>query len=98
MAYDPLEPFRRQLPEGEQSSLKRGEIIEHEALRLAINALRQMPDFRLAGEHASTYDLLPLLEAAYSSAERELEKEDRYWNEYFEQRSVPDKGIEPEGR
>ncbi len=101
MEHDPLASFRRPLPEGWQSGQERGAITEHEALRLAIDAMRQMPDSRLAGgEHASTFDLLPLLEAAYSSAERELAKEDRYWSAYFEQHPPPlqgpERGIEPE--
>ena len=39
---------------------------EHQALRLAIDALNQVPNYRLmSGEHRATYDLIPLLEKAY---------------------------------
>lgn len=100
MSNDPLASFRRPLPEGWQNGQEQDVLTEHEALRLAIDAFHQMPDSRLAGEYPSTYHLLPVLEAAYNNAERELAKEDQYWNAYFEQHPPSlqgsERGIEPE--
>ena len=47
-------------------------ITEHQALGLAIGALRQLPDYPItewyAGGHSNTYELLPVLQTTYEAA------------------------------
>jgi hypothetical protein len=70
VADDPLAPFRREQqpasPDQEQRSLT-----EHQALRLAIDALNEIPNSRVRmRDYATTYKLIPDLERTYQEGER----------------------------
>ncbi len=75
MENDPLAPFRR----GQQpapSDQAQHSLAEHEALRLAIAALNEVPNSRVRIEgYASTYQLIPDLEKAYREAEEHIKLE-----------------------
>lgn len=86
MGNDPLAAFRRERWQRNDMELEQGSkpdktdqvqepLTEHDALRLAIDALNQIPNRSLTGEYRNTYKLLPVLETAYKSAERELNQE-----------------------
>lgn len=62
MPDDPLAPFRRE-PQAETSATPKP-LSEHDALKLAIVTLNQIPNSRLTGAYASTYELIPALEKA----------------------------------
>jgi hypothetical protein len=71
---DPLAQFRRN-PEPESVRNQAQVPDEHRALRVAIDALHQIPDTPLSGEYNSTHALISVLETAYENAERELEQQ-----------------------
>lgn len=63
MPDDPLAPFRRDPPQAETGEGQKP-LSEHDALKLAIAALNPIPNSRLTGAYASTYELIPVLEKA----------------------------------
>ena len=77
MSDDPLAAYRRERSQRNGMGLEQGSnadkpdqaqepLTEHQALKLAIDALNQVPNYRLmSGEHRATYDLIPLLARAY---------------------------------
>jgi hypothetical protein len=60
---DPLASFRRE-PHQAKTGEGQHPLSEHEALKLAIAAINQIPNSRLTGTYASTYELIPALEEA----------------------------------
>lgn len=62
--YDPLAEFRRERWQKNDMDQGKEALTEHQALKLAIGALNEIPNTGLTGEYQSTYKLLPELEAA----------------------------------
>ena len=80
MGNDPLAEFRRERSQRNGIDLGQGSradkpdqavepLTEHQALRLAIDALNQIPNHAIKGEYQHTYALLPILEQTYERAE-----------------------------
>ena len=67
MGNDPLAAYRRERSQRNGMGLGQPQepLTEHQALRLAIDALNQIPNRSLNGEHRNTYALIPVLEQAY---------------------------------
>ncbi len=59
---DPLEPFRIRARQTEPEASKQPELTEHQALKLAIEALNEIPNHRLSNGYKNTYALIPTLE------------------------------------
>lgn len=70
MADDPLAPFRREQQPASSDQEQRS-LTEHQALRLAIDALNEIPNSRVRmRDYATTYKLIPDLERTYREGER----------------------------
>lgn len=75
MSDDPLAEYRRERSAANNMDMpgsKAGKadqapepLTEHEALKLAIDALNQIPNRSLTGEYRNTYELIPVLGKAY---------------------------------
>ena len=76
LSNDPLAAYRRERSQRNNVDFGQGSkagkpgqapepLTEHQALRLAIDALNQIPNRSLNGEHRNTYALIPVLEQAY---------------------------------
>ena len=76
MSDDPLAAYRRErwkANDMEVSGQEPEPLTEHEALKLAIDALNQIPNRSLRSEkYRNTYDLIPALEKAYRGAEPDI--------------------------
>jgi hypothetical protein len=71
MPQDPLGPFRARPRQAEPEP---PELTEHQALKLAIEALNSVPNARVHMEgYRTTYDLLPELEKTYRAEEERLQ-------------------------
>jgi len=73
MAHDdPLAKFRRERWQKNDMVPNKEPLTEHQALRLAINALHEIPHSGISMEgYRNTYALLPELEKAYASGVKE---------------------------
>jgi hypothetical protein len=69
---DPLAEFRRERWQKNDMTPNQEPLTEHQALRLAINALNEIPNsgIRMEG-YRNTYALIPELEKAYASGVKE---------------------------
>lgn len=76
MPDDPLAPYRRG-PQPSPADQAQQPLTEHEALRLAITALNEVPNSRVRMEgYVSTYTLIPDLEKAYRAEEERARLEE----------------------
>jgi hypothetical protein len=75
MGDDPLAAYRRERSQANNMVMPGGQagfpsqaqepLSEHEALKLAIEALNQIPNRSLKGEYRNTYELIPVIDKAY---------------------------------
>ena len=90
MSDDPLAAYRRERWQAnETKATGQQPVAEHQALRLAIDALNQIPNASLTGEYSTTYELIPVLEKSYRGAEPEI-------GSRTQEASAPEPGRTPE--
>ena len=78
MAHDdPLAEFRRERWQKNDMAPQHEPLTEHQALRLAINALNEIPNsgIRMEG-YSNTYALIPELEKAYNASQERTKLEE----------------------